>query len=219
MAFPDDEFQVLIKAFYNGDIAYIQKVLKVSHISPNGNICSESGCSFHLLIVATIGHQLDIVKLLLTDYSMDPYVVSTMNILSVPYMEYIFYYTPQPFIIAIMKHCGIKTDFKTTDGYSLFHYAVVYNCFDVVSFLLQECSGIDVNVTTDDDYLQTPLHLAYLYGHTQIAQYLIQHGADVYAVDSDGHTPYEYIDGDPNNIKNSEFLQKQKNNTSYSLQH
>ena len=41
--FPDDGFQVLIKAFYNGDIACIQKLLKVSHIPPNGRIYSESG--------------------------------------------------------------------------------------------------------------------------------------------------------------------------------
>ena len=60
----------------------------------------------------------------------------------------------------------------------------MFNCFDVFSFLLKECSGIDVNATTDDDDLNTPLHLAYAYGHTQIAQYLIQHGAcaDVYAI-------------------------------------
>ena len=58
---------------------------------------------------------------------------------------------------------------------------------------------VDVNVTTDD-YLETPLHLAYLYGQTKIAQYLIHHGADVYAVDSDGCTPYGYIDGDPDCI-------------------
>ena len=49
----------------------------------------------------------------------------------------------------------------------------MFNCFDVVSFLLEDCSGIDVNAT--DDYLHTPLHIAYLYGHTQIAQYLIRH--------------------------------------------
>ena len=34
---PDDEFQVLIEAFYNGDVPCIQKLLKVSHISPNGS--------------------------------------------------------------------------------------------------------------------------------------------------------------------------------------
>ena len=97
----------------------------------------------------------------------------------------------------------------------------MYNCFDVVCFLLEECSGIDVNVTTDDDYLWTPLHLAYLYGHTQIAQYLIQHEADVYAVDSDGHTPYEYIGGDPDLIKESENIQNRRkiHHIPYSIEH
>ena len=219
--FPNDEFQVLIKALYNGDIACIQKLLKVSHISPNGRIYSESGSSLNLLKAATISQQLDIVKLLLTDYSMDPYVVSMReDDMSFPYIEYIFYYAPQSFIIAIMKHCGIKIDFKTTDGNSLLHLAVAFNCFDVVSFLLEQCSGIDVNVTTDDD-LVTPLHVAYLCGHTQIAQYLIQHDADVYAMNSDGHTPYEYIDGYPDYIKQSEYFQNERkiHHIPYSIEH
>ena len=93
-------------------------------------------------------------------------------------------------------------------GGSLLHIAVICNCFNVIGFLLEECSGIDVNVTDDD--LWTPLHLAYLYGHTQIAQYLIQHGADVYAVDSYGQTPYEYIDGEADCIKCSKVLQYRK---------
>ena len=219
--FPDDEFQVLIKALYNGDITCIQKLLKVSHISPNGRICSESGSSLNLLEAATIAQQLDIVKLLLTDYSMDPHVVSKRDNISYPYVLYILYIAPQSFITAIMKHCGVKTDFKATDGLSLLHYAVTLNCFDVVSFLLEECSGIDVNVTSDDDYLYTPLHVAYLCGHTQIAQYLIQHGADVYAVDSNGHTPYEYIDGDPDSIKDVEYLQNRRkiHHIPYSIEH
>ena len=203
--FQDDEFQVLIKALYNGDIACIQKLLKVSHISPNGRIYSESGSSLNLLHAATIAQQLDIVKLLLTDYSMDPYVMSMRADRSLPYVWYIFYIAPQSFIIAIMKYCGVKIDFIMTVGGSLLHIAVWCNCFDVVSFLLEECGGINVNVA-NDSYLNTPLHLAYHCGHTQIAQYLIQHGAYVYAVDNNGHTPYEYIDGDPDCIKDSEFL-------------
>ena len=203
--FPDDEFQVLIKALYNGDVPCIQKLLKVSHISPNGRIYSESGSSLNLLKAATIAQQIDIVKLLLTDYSMDPYVVSMSDDGSYPYIEYIFGCAPQSFIIAIMKYCGVKGDFKTTAGFSLLHLAVMFNCFDVVCFLLEECSDIDVNVTDDDLY--TPLHMAYLCGHTQIAQYLIQHGADVYAVDSNGCTPCKYIDGEPDLMNNSEDLQ------------
>ena len=52
--FPDDKFQVLIKALYNGDIACIQNLLKASHISPNDRIYSESGSSLNLLEAATI---------------------------------------------------------------------------------------------------------------------------------------------------------------------
>ena len=187
--FPDDEFHVLIKALYNGDIACIQKLLKSSHISCDGRVYSESESSFPLLYAATIVQQIDIVKLLLTDYSMDPYVVNMGITTSFPFIEYIFYCAPQSFIIEVLKYCGVKENFKTTEGFALLHCAVTFNCFDVICFLLGECSGIDVNAT--DDGLQTPLHVAYLYRHSQIAQYLIQHGADVYAMDKYGHTPYE----------------------------
>ena len=218
--FPDDDFQDLIQAFYNGDIPCIQKLLKVPHISPNGRIYSESGSFLNLLYSATIAQQIDIVKLLLTDYSMDPYVMSMSDDTSIPYIEYIFNCAPQSFIIAILKYCGVKSDFKTTQGFSLLHCAVICNCFDVVCFLLAEHSDIDVNVTTDYT-LDTPLHLAYLHGHTQIAQQLIQHGADVYAVNSNGCTPYEYIDGDPDFIRISETFQNKRKifNIPFSIEH
>ena len=217
--FTDDEFQVLIKAFYNGDVICIQKLLKISHISPNGRIYSKSGSSFNLLQAATIAQQIHIVKLLLTDYSIDPYVMSMSEGGSLPYMEYIFYYAPQSFIIAIMKYYSLKSDFKTTEGYSLLHCAIAYNCFDVVCFLLEEYSDIHVNAT--DDNMYTPLHLAYRCGLTQIAQYLIQHGADVYAVNINGHTPYEYIDGDLEWIELSEYFQNQRkiHHIPFSIEH
>ena len=219
MPFPDDKFQALIEAFYNGDITRIQKLLKVSDISPNGAICSESGSSVNLLEAATIAQQLDVVKQLLTDYSMDPYVMSMRENVSLPHIEYIFYHAPQSFIIAIIKCCGVKSDFKTSEGFFLLHCAVLFNCFDVVYFLLEECSDIDVNAT--GSHMETPLHLAYRCGHTQIAQYLIQHGADVYAVNSHGHTPYEYIDGDPDWIEASEFYQNLRkiHHVSFSIEH
>ena len=208
--FPNDEFHVLIKAFYNGDIACIQKLLKISHISPEGRVFSESGPSLNLVYAATIAQQIDIVKLLLTDYSLNP----------IHYIAYIIGYTPQSFTIAVMKYCGIKGDCKITSGVSLLHIAVTAHCFDIVCFLLEECSGIDVNVT-DDDYLHTPLHVAYLTGHTQIAEYLIQLGADVYAVDRDGCTPYEYIDGWAEWIKLSKHFQNKRriHHIPYSIEH
>ena len=199
--FPNDKLQVLIEAFYYGDIACIKNLLKVSHISPNGRIYSESGTSvMNLLCTATIIQQIDIIKLLVKDYHMDPYYE--------PYIMFMFFHAPQSFIITTMKYCIFNTDFKTAEGFSLLHIAIAANCFDVIHHLLEEHGDIDLNVT--DDYMHTPLHLAYLYGHTQIAQYLIQHGADVNAVDDDGCTPYDYIDGDPKWIEDSEYLQNHR---------
>ena len=150
---------------------------------------------------------------------MDPYVVKVTENESRPYIEYIFHYAPQSLIIAIMEYCGLKSDFITTEGYSLLHYAVFFNCFEVVCFLLQECSDIDINVT--NNFMYTPLHLAYLCRHTQIVQYLIQHGADICATDSDGFIPCDYIDGNPNWIEELEYLQiKRKiHHIPYSIEH
>ena len=74
-----------------------------------------------------------------------------------------------------MKYCGIKEDFKTENSVPLLHHAVICNCFDIVCFLLEECMGVNV---TDGDSLQAPLHLAYLTGHKQIAEYMIQLDAE-----------------------------------------
>ena len=117
--FPDDEFHILIKALYNGDITCIQKLLKSSHISPDGRVYSESGSSFSLLHAAAIAQQIDIVKLLLTDYSMDPHVVSKIANGSSSFIKYIFEIAPQSFIIEVLKYCGVKGDFKSINGYSL----------------------------------------------------------------------------------------------------
>ena len=209
LPFTNYEFLILIKALYDGDIPCIKNLLKASHISPNCRIYSESGFSLNFLVAATIAQQIDIAKLLITDYSIDPYAITVplKDGGSMFYMEYIFVYAPQSFTIGIMKHCGIKPDFKARH-FSLINYTVMCNCIDVLCFMLDECSEIDVNVT--DVYLYTPLHLAYLVGNTQIAQCLIEHGADVFAVDSTGRTPYEYMDGDSGYIKLSENFQNRR---------
>ena len=194
-------------------------MLKVSHISLNSRIYTESGSSFPLLLTATIAQQIDIVKLLMKGYSVKPYFLSGDDDRPWSYFHNIFKYAPQSFIIVILKYCGVKTDFKSR-SFSLLHVAVIANCFDVVHFLLEECSDVDVNITEDDSLL-TPLHAAYLFGCTEIAQYLIQHGADVYAVDINGCIPYEYIDGDPDLVKDSERIQNRRkiHHIPFSLEH
>ena len=210
---PDDEFQCLIKTFskkekHNCLIAYvyIKKSLQVINISHDGFVYSKSGCRFNLLHAATINQNIDLIKLLLTDYSVDPYLPSKAAPLS--YIVEIFYYAPQSFIIKILKHCDILIDFKTKQGISLLHCAIILCCFDVVCYFLEKYSDIDVNVT--DNLRRTPLHIAYLCGHTHIAEYLIQHGADLNAEDSNGCTPQQYIDSDPGIVKWSHYLQNRR---------
>ena len=214
VSFPDDDFQVVIEAFYNGDIICIQKLLSLSHISPNGRIYSESGSSINLLSTATIAQQIDIVKLLMEDYCVQPYYMTRHDNIPSPYIGYIFSCAPQSFIIANLKYHNIKIE-----DYSVLHIAAFANCLDVVCFLLEEYGDIDINVT--DDERLTPLHLAYLCGHTEIAQVLIQHGADMYAVDIHNCTPYDYTDGDPDWIIDSEYMTNRRkiHQTPYSSEH
>lgn len=204
---PDDEFIILVNAIINADMHCIQKLLRVSHISPNNVIYSKSGLSINLLGISTIAQKIDIVKLLIDEYSVDLYSVFMDDDLSESYFEYIFSCAPQSFIIQILKYCSAKSNFKTEAGASLLHLAVYASCFDVVRFLVEECNG-EVNVT--DDGLLTPLHVAYLAGQTCIAQYLLQHGADENAMDKHDYVPYEYIEGHPGAIEFSHLIQNKR---------
>ena len=55
----------------------------------------------------------------------------------------------------------------------------------------------------------------------KIVEYLILHGADVNAVDIEGCTPYEYINGDSHYIKISEYAQNKRkiHHIPYSIEH
>ena len=197
--------QILVQMLLNGHTFLVQMLLEHINISPSGRVYAHSGSSVNLLVIATIGQQLDIIKLLLHDYSVDPYAISVDD--KIPFLFSTFSLAPQSFIIDVLKCCGVKSDFKV-NGVSLLHGAVFANCFDVVQFLKEECKDIDVNITDHD--LQTPLHKAYVAGHTQIAQYLIQNGADINAVDKYGNTPYQYIEGAPESVSFSQYLRNKR---------
>jgi len=199
MAFPDnnstkysvDKFKSLISAVLNVNISEIKSLLKPHNISTSGKVYCENGSSADLFYSAILYQKIDIVKLLVEYYSVNSYEADNGEM---PIVFYPFIAAPQSFCIKFLKTCGVVTSFKTNDGTTLLQAAVFTCCFQVVCFLVEEC-GADVNIS--NNYLQTPLHTAYLAGHTRIAEYLIQHGADVMAVDAMGCTPYYFIDGIP----------------------
>lgn len=69
-------------------------------------------------------------------------------------------------------------------------WAVDLGCEQAVDFLLKE--GADVNAV--DECLQTPLHFAAQCGRPNLAELLVQAGANLSALDTDGLTPAECCD-------------------------
>ena len=196
------KYQALVSAVLSSKISDIHSLLNPCNISNAGTIYCEDGSSANLLCSAVLSQKLNVVELLLKEYFVDPYVADNYGFLMICA---VFTVAPQSFIISFLKTCGVRMSFKFPKHDStLLHVAVYTCCFQVVCFLVEECRA-DVNMS--DNSLYTPLHIAYLAGHTHIAKYLIQHGADVMAENSEGHTPYAYIDGDQKVISLSQTMQ------------
>ena len=196
------EYETITSAVVSGNISEIQNLLKPFSISTAGVIYCESDLSTNLLHSAILSQKIDVVELLVKKYSVNPYVANNDDDCEMVFK--VFISAPQTFIIEFLKCCEVKSFLKDVGNAStLFLYAITSCCFKVICFLVKEC-GVDVNVC--DENLNTPLHHAYLYGQTDIAQYLIQNGADVIAVNCDGSTPYHYIDGDSESIALSQSM-------------
>uniref|UniRef100_A0A8C3J4H2 Protein phosphatase 1 regulatory subunit 16A n=1 Tax=Calidris pygmaea TaxID=425635 RepID=A0A8C3J4H2_9CHAR len=82
---------------------------------------------------------------------------------------------------------GISPDLCNEDGLTALHQCCIDDFGDVVTVLLD--GGADVNAR--DSELWTPLHAAATCGHLLLVQLLIQRGADLLAVNSDGNMPYD----------------------------
>ncbi|KAM9304465.1 protein phosphatase 1 regulatory subunit 16A [Morus bassanus] len=82
---------------------------------------------------------------------------------------------------------GVSPDLCNEDGLTALHQCCIDDYGDVVTALLE--AGADVNAR--DSELWTPLHAAATCGHLRLVQLLIQSGADLLAVNSDGNMPYD----------------------------
>jgi ankyrin repeat protein len=71
------------------------------------------------------------------------------------------------------------------------HYAAFCGLYDVVEVLAIDNSQ-DVN-SRSFDHDSTPLHLASKEEHVKVARFLVEHGADAAAKDSNGRTPLHWV--------------------------
>uniref|UniRef100_A0A8B9G5L5 Protein phosphatase 1 regulatory subunit 16A n=1 Tax=Amazona collaria TaxID=241587 RepID=A0A8B9G5L5_9PSIT len=83
--------------------------------------------------------------------------------------------------------CGISPDLCNEDGLTALHQSCIDDCGAVVSALVD--AGADVNAADSERW--TPLHAAATCGHLGLVQLLIQRGADLLALNSDGNMPYD----------------------------
>jgi len=175
-----------------------------NNISSAGTIVLQNGQTKNLLQAAITVQQADVVKLFIETYSVDIYVASTKV------LRLMFCTLPQLFVIKVLKCSGIWHSFKfaTVSNATLLHLAAMYNCIDIVRLLLTSCKDIDVNIS--DDFLRTPLHYASLAKNTEIADYLLQYGADVRAKDCYNRTPLDYVDGKPGMIRVSQYIENKR---------
>lgn len=90
-----------------------------------------------------------------------------------------------PQLLELLIQHGARDEVKTIDGGTLLHLAAQSSNAEMVAHLIS--NGFDVNAR--DSTERTPLALPWW---DFIAQLLLEHGADVNAVDIDGNTPLHH---------------------------
>lgn len=101
--------------------------------------------------------------------------------------------------VELLLRSGACTNIWDLRGFSPIHCAVYNNHFDAVDVLLKWTPRISSNPRCDVDqrssYSETPLHIACMRGHSQMAQFLVESGADPHRVDRDGNTCLHFACG------------------------
>ena len=107
--------------------------MKPFSISTAGTIYCENNSSKNLLCSAILSQKIDVVKLLVQQYSVDPYVTDDDGD---EIIFTVFQSAAQTFIIKFLKCCGVGSYFS--NACTLFYIAVYSRCFQVVRFLVKE---------------------------------------------------------------------------------
>ena len=107
--------------------------------------------------------------------------------------------------IRILLKYGADVNYRTKEGQTLLHGAVLRGREDLVDLVLQH--GADINAK--DKYGYTSLHLAVSHKNKEMVELLVARGADVNAKNLQGRTPlYDTWGGSNVDVQMAEFLKK-----------
>ena len=186
----ETQFAILDVVTY-GDGARLKKLLSQYDTRHVKNIQVFQG---PIIRLAYFARQIGITRLLVNKYEVD---VNISKDDGYPWFFELFNGCDsteacQHLIIQFVKELNIDVH-QQNYGHSFLHLAILHKLFTVIKFLVEECR-VDVNSISSTSVLRsgTPLHMAYGINEMNIAQYLIEHGADQEAIDDDGKKPKEY---------------------------
>ena len=86
----------------------------------------------------------------------------------------------------LLKITDDPTRITDNEGSTLLHKAAWGNLPELANMLLQE---YNMDIDTKDYTGRMALHIAAYQGNTRILKYLLEHGANINAVDNEGRTP------------------------------
>ena len=180
----------IVFAIQHGDGSALKKLLSPYHVACVKN--RDFARLFSIIECVCLYRQIGIARILVNNYGVD---FNSLDEEGEP--DYFMLFqgcnsteSCQSLIIDFIK--GLKIDVhRPTGKVTALHYAVLHKLFTVVKFLVEDCK-VDVNCVCHKMLSGTPLHMAYAIGEESIAQYLIEHGADQDAIDSDGRKPIDY---------------------------
>ena len=213
------QFDNLISAVLSKDTAAINKLVQYCGVSDVGRVYCQNGSSINLLMAAVATHHSEMVELLVDYYDVNPFAVDPDSNNPRPCIFQIFHQAPENFIIEFLAALGFINVCIKTDGFTLVHTAVLTNALEALAFLYENYQTIRPNDT--DDKKRTSLHLAYLYGNAEMAEFLLDIGADETALDIYGKRPFNYINGDPKLVAYSKYVHNTRkiHDDSYSIEY
>ena len=203
----DDIIPRIILAIECGDGIRLKKLLEPYH-----NSCVKSmqvAESLSITAFVFLVRQIGIARILVNEYGLD---VNITDKDGEPCFFKLFYGCDstepcQSLIIQFIKEFKINVHKYTY--LTALHYAVLHKLFSVVKFLVEDCK-VDINCTSNASDGGTPLHVAYGMSEKDIAQYLIEHGANLEALDNSGRKPKDYEFYESSYVVVSKYLIKRR---------
>ncbi|XP_051970094.1 transient receptor potential cation channel subfamily A member 1-like isoform X1 [Xyrauchen texanus] len=92
----------------------------------------------------------------------------------------------------VIKLCiikGAKVDQQQCDKSTALHFACTQGAIEAVKIMLSSYNRVEDIINIRDGANQTPLHRATLFGHVELADYLVSKGAEVDCIDCKGLSP------------------------------